>query len=347
MLIEHPLLARQVRKSFGESQPPLETLEPLLTLVGAAYRQQDSDRRLLEHSLEVVSEELTERNRELVKELRAREQMEVELHHALKLEAVGQLAAGIAHEINTPIQYIGDSVGYVHDAFAEVRSLLTWYHETLSGVIAGTITPTEEDLRTAEGNADIVYAMEQIPMAVERTLDGVGRVATLVRAMKDFAHPDSSDKVLSDMNAAMRSTVLVAANEIRRVADLHMELTEIPMVPCHLGEINQVFLNLLVNAAHAVADAGKGQGRITVRSTSVDGFALFSITDTGNGIPIGIRDRIFEPFFTTKDVGRGTGQGLAIARTIVHDKHGGTLHFETEDGVGTTFHVRLPLVLAK
>jgi signal transduction histidine kinase len=343
MLTRHPLLSRQLRKSFGvEAEPPAE-LESMLSLINSAYVAHEEDRRLLEHSLEVVSEELSHRNRELVQQLRAREQMEVELHQALKLEAVGQLAAGIAHEINTPIQYIGDSVEYVHEAFADVRALLDWNRVALSGMIAGTQHATESDVLAAESRADIAYALEQIPLALERTLDGVSRVATLVRAMKDFAHPDSNDKVMSDVNAALRSTTLVASNEIRRVAELVLELSPLPPVPCHLGEISQVFLNLLVNAAHAIGDAGRERGTITVQSSVVDGSAEIRISDTGHGIPPAIRDRVFEPFFTTKDVGRGSGQGLAIARSIVHDKHAGSISFESIEGEGTTFVVRLPL----
>ena len=343
MLSTHPLLARQLRKSFGADVELPGNLEPLLVLVDSAYHAHEDDRRLLEHALEVVSEELTDRNRELVQQLRAREQMEVELHHALKLEAVGQLASGLAHEINTPIQYIGDSVEYVHEAFADVRALLEWYRTALTAMIAGTQLATESDIVAAERQADIAYALDQIPLAVARTLDGVSRVATLVRAMKDFAHPDSHDKVMGDLNAALRSTTLVASNEIRRVAELVLELAPLPLVPCHVGEISQVILNLLVNAAHAVGDAGRGRGTITVQSATIDGHAEIRIADTGHGIPAAIRDRVFEPFFTTKDVGRGSGQGLAIARSIVHDKHGGSLTFESTEGVGTTFVVRLPL----
>ncbi|MEP6766374.1 MAG: HAMP domain-containing sensor histidine kinase [Gemmatimonadaceae bacterium] len=343
MLNEHPLLSRQLRKSFGEALEPRHSIEPFLTLVDAAYCQQDTDRRLLEHTLDVVSKELTERNFELVEQLRARQQMEIELTHALKLEAVGQLAGNIAHEINTPIQYIGDSVGYVHEAFAEVTAMLAWYRARMQSAISGERLPTLSEIADIEESTDVGYAIEQIPLAVERTLDGVNRVATLVRAMKAFAHPDASEKVMSDLNTALRSTLQVALGEIRHVAEVQMELQELPMVPCHLGEINQVFLNLLINSAHAISDAGRGRGCVTVRSRVFGDSVEFSVSDTGNGIPEGVRDRIFEPFFTTKEVGRGTGQGLAIARTIVVEKHAGKLFFETTPEVGTTFFVRIPL----
>lgn len=338
----HPLLTRQLHKAFPDGVPPLLAVGPLLELVDGAYRGHDADRTLIEHSLQVVSEELTERNRQLKQQVRTLEQMEVDLRHALKLEAVGQLASGIAHEINTPIQYIGDSVDYVHEAFGEVVDLLTWYRARMRDAREGAPLPPVEEVDEIESRTDVAYALEQIPQSIERTLEGVRRVAALVRAMKDFAHPDGREKLAADLNAALRSTLVVATNELKHVADVELALDDIPLIPCHVGEINQVFLNLLVNAAHAIADAGRGRGRITIRSQSFGDGVEISIGDTGDGIPAAIRERVFEPFFTTKAVGRGTGQGLAIARSIVVDKHGGTIHLESREGKGTTFFIRLP-----
>lgn len=341
-MIVHPLLTRQLHKAYPDGVPPIIAVAPLLQLVDGAYRGHDADRTLIEHSLQVVSDELTERNRQLKQQVRTLEQMEVDLRHALKLEAVGQLASGIAHEINTPIQYIGDSVDYLHEAFGEVVVLLAWYRERMHAALGGAPLPAPEEVAEIESRTDVAYALEQIPQAVERTLEGVRRVAALVRAMKDFAHPDGREKLAADLNAALRSTLVVATNEIKHVADVELGLEDIPLIPCHVGEINQVFLNLLVNAAHAIADANRGRGRITVCSRPFGEGVELSIADTGDGIPAAIRDRIFEPFFTTKAVGRGTGQGLAIARSIVVDKHGGTIHFESIEGKGTTFVIRLP-----
>lgn len=338
----HPLLTRQLHKAYPNGVPPILEIGPLLALVDGAYHGHDADRTLIEHSLQVVSDELTERNRQLKQQVRTLEQMEVDLRHALKLEAVGQLASGIAHEINTPIQYIGDSVEYVHEAFGEVVVLLAWYRQRMQGALAGEALPSADDIAEVESRTDVAYALEQIPESIERTLEGVRRVAALVRAMKDFAHPDGREKLAVDLNAALRSTLVVATNEIKHVAAVELSLGDIPMIPCHQGEINQVFLNLLVNAAHAIADAGSMRGRITVRSQPFGDGVEVSIADTGSGIPAAIRDRVFEPFFTTKAVGRGTGQGLAIARSIVVDKHGGSIHFDSSEGKGTTFFVRLP-----
>ncbi len=188
--------------------------------------------------------------------------------------------------------------------------------------------------------------MEEIPKAIEQSLDGVTRVATLVRAMKDFAHPEAKEKAAADINQALRSTLIVARNELKYVADVETELGNVSPVVCNIGELNQVFLNLLVNAAHAIAEAKKltgEKGLIRVRTWTEEEAVLISISDTGCGIAENIREKVFNPFFTTKAIGRGTGQGLAIARSIVVEMHGGTLTFESEVGKGTTFYVRLPL----
>jgi two-component system, NtrC family, sensor kinase len=188
--------------------------------------------------------------------------------------------------------------------------------------------------------------MDEIPKALSQTLDGVSRVATIVRAMKEFAHPESKEMAAADINKALQSTLTVARNELKYVADVELELGEMPPVVCNVGDLNQVFLNLLVNAAHAIADVVKGtdeKGKIRVRTASEGETALISISDTGSGIPEAIRTKVFDPFFTTKEVGRGTGQGLAIARSVVVERHRGTLTFESEVGKGTTFYIRLPV----
>ena len=270
--------------------------------------------------------------------------MEVELRQAQKLESVGRLAAGIAHEINTPIQFIGDSAQYLGEAFRGMAGLLEGYEKLRDS--AARAPGCEQALAAvalAEEEADLEYARVQIPKAIERAVDGVQRVATIVRAMKRFAHPDTEEKRAADLNAALTDTIAVARNELKYVAEVQTELGELPSVRCHLGDLNQVFLNLMVNAAHAIADRNSGRGTITVRSFRDRDQAVIDIVDTGCGIPEAIRERIFDPFFTTKEVGRGTGQGLAIARSIVVDKHGGTLSFQTVLGVGTTFSVRLPI----
>jgi signal transduction histidine kinase len=267
--------------------------------------------------------------------------MESALRLAQKLEAVGRLAAGIAHEINTPIQFVGDSLHFVRDSMADIQRVLEQYDELRRRVGQGTATIQEANaIDEVIEEVDFSYLVENVPNAIQRSLEGLGRVATIVRSMKQFAHPDRQEMTEVDLNEAIQATLIIARNEF---ADL-------PRVTCHAGEINQAVLNILVNGAHAIADAVKGtevRGRIAVRTEREGDAVIISIRDTGGGIPPAIRHRIFDPFFTTKEVGRGTGQGLAIARSAVVEKHGGDLTFESEPGRGTTFFIRLPIEQAR
>lgn len=266
---------------------------------------------------------------------------------AQKLESVGQLAAGIAHEINTPAQYVGDSIQFLAESFESIRTLVAKYREALALLLG---SPEHEqlaqELRDAEEIADLAFIEGNATGAFERAADGVARIASIVSAMKDFAHPDSQVKCPADINRAIQTTLTIAHNEYKYVADVETDFGGIPQVTCHVGSINQVILNLVVNAAHAIGDAvgADGEkGRIRVRTVQENNMVCIDIVDTGPGIPESIRERIFEPFFTTKEVGKGSGQGLAIARSIVVDKHGGSLTFDSEAGKGTTFTIRLPV----
>jgi signal transduction histidine kinase len=269
-----------------------------------------------------------------------------ELAHSQKLESVGRLAAGVAHEINTPIQYVGDSVSFFATALADLRELLASYRELCRAVQQGVAVPADaERVIALEEEADLTYLLEQLPRAVERAGEGIGRVATIVRSMKEFAHPDRAEKAPADINRALLTTVTVAGHAVRGVAEIETELGEIPLLPCHLGALNQVFLNLVVNAADAIEEKIAGtaeKGRIRIKTTQAGDAVLVAISDDGNGIPEQVKPRIFDQFFTTKPVGKGTGQGLAIAHKIVAS-HAGTIWFESQAGQGTTFFVRLPL----
>jgi PAS domain S-box-containing protein len=282
----------------------------------------------------VVAQDVTERKR-----------LEVELQHARKLEAVGSLAAGIAHELNTPIQYVGDNIHFLQDSFASLQVLLAKCTEFSKAAAAGqTAPPLIEDLAAAVESADLDYLAEEVPKAILQSRDGMDRVATIVRAMKEFAHP--GQKAAADLNKALQNALIVTRSHVKYVADVETDLGELPPVFCHVADLNQVFLNLLINAADAIADVVKGtgtKGRIVVRTGRQGDTAVISISDTGCGIPNEVASRVFEPFFTTKEVGRGSGQGLAVARSIVVEKHGGSLTFETQSGQGTTFFVRLPI----
>jgi|CXWL01.1.fsa_nt_gi PAS domain S-box-containing protein len=274
--------------------------------------------------------------------------LEHERLHGQKLESIGQLAAGIAHEINTPIQFIGDNLRFLSDGFTDLDAVLHRYKAVLtSEQVERCVPDLIERCRAEERRVDIPYLTDEIPKAIAQSTEGIQRVAKIVRAMKEFAHPGGEEKVLVNLNGAIESTVTVSRNEWKYVADLRTDLApNLPMVPCLLGQFNQAILNMIVNAAHAIGDVVKDTGKkglITISSRQVGDNAEIRIADTGTGIPDEIRHKIFDPFFTTKNVGKGTGQGLAIARSIVVNKHQGSIDVESHVGKGTVFIIHLPL----
>jgi signal transduction histidine kinase len=273
--------------------------------------------------------------------------LESELAQAQKLESVGRLAAGVAHEINTPVQFVSDSVNFVREAMDDLSQIVDKYRELRTATENGAgVAAAAKAAEEAEDDADLDYILENAPAALDRARDGLGRVATIVRSMKEFAHPDRKEMAQVDINQAISSTLVIATNEYKYVAEIETDFSTLPPVNCYAGEINQVVLNLIVNAAHAIGDVVKGtpeKGKIRVATRVLGDQVEIEISDTGKGIPVEVRSRIFDPFFTTKDVGKGTGQGLAIARSVIVDKHGGTLHFETEVGQGTSFYIRVPI----
>lgn len=295
--------------------------------------------------------------------------MEAQLQHARKMESIGQLAAGIAHEINTPIQYVGDNTRFVQDAYSDIQTLIDTFQELLEHVQG-----EEGDSKKIEAailanaqkvldDCDVEYLSEEIPSALSQSLDGIDRVTEIVHAMKEFSHPGTPDMQATDLNRAINNTVTISRNEWKYVAEVDLNLEpDLPLVPCLPGELNQTLLNLLVNAAHAIEDAAARRqeeaadsseitvpkmGRIGITTRTVGDYAEIEVSDTGIGIPRTIRDKVFDPFFTTKHVGRGTGQGLAVAYSIIVEKHKGMIEFETEDMVGTTFTIRLPIELSR
>ncbi len=292
-------------------------------------------------SLLLISQDVTERM-ELDRE---REQLEMERRVSQRLEAVGQLASGIAHEINTPLQFVGDSVTFLRDAVDDLLILTGLYRESLFHEADVPVHERQRAMAEAEEEADVEYLIESIPRAFTRTEDGIERVRTIVQAMKRFSHASRTEVAKADINDALETTLAVCRNEYKYVAEVTTEFGELPFVTCNIGEINQLFLNLVLNAAQAIAEQvedGGELGRVSV-ATRVDGDdVVITIEDDGPGIPPEIRERIYEPFFTTKEVGKGTGQGLALARTTI-ERHRGSLTCDTEVGVGTTFTVRLPV----
>ncbi len=275
--------------------------------------------------------------------------LERQLAQAQKLEAVGQLAAGIAHEINTPTQFIGDNLQFLTEAFEDMSHLFEQYQDLVElWNSENPVHPFVQKIRQTAEEIDLQFLKEEIPKALEQSLEGVGRVTKIVRAMKEFSHPGAAEKTPIDINHAIENTITVAKNEWKYVADVETDLDpNLPLVPCLPGDLNQVILNLLINSAHAIENVvgreGNGKGKIRVSTKKEDDWVEISISDTGCGVPKSIRHRIFDPFFTTKEVGKGTGQGLSIAHSIIVDKHGGTINFHTKEGQGTTFTIRLPL----
>jgi signal transduction histidine kinase len=267
-----------------------------------------------------------------------------------RLESIGRLAAGIAHEINTPMQYIGDNTKFIQESLRDILQVIDIVRIASEKVKSGA--SCADELRAVEeamDKADLEYLNEQIPLAVSQSMDGIGKVTKIVRAMKELAHPGSGEATPTDLNHLLETAVTVTRNEWKYVSDMETDFAlSLPPVTCYPADLNQAVINMIVNAAHAVEEKQKHsgnttKGRIHVSTLLVPGSVEIRILDTGMGIPESIRGRVMDPFFTTKEVGKGTGQGLAIARSAIVDKHRGTLDFETEEGVGTTFIIRIPM----
>jgi PAS domain S-box-containing protein len=284
---------------------------------------------------------------ELLGEMKKRERILLELRLAQKLESVGRLAAGVAHEINTPIQYVADSLYFLRSSFDDLFRMLDMCSSALDEQPATPeVAQLKQHFLDASKTLDLEFLLTEVPKAFERTFDGVDRVSKIVRAMKEFSHPDATEFSSADINHALQNTLTVATNEYKYVAQVRTELAEeLPLVICNIGELNQVFLNLIVNAAHAIQDAGRdiSTGEIRVATAVAGDSVEITIADNGCGIPKENLEKIYDPFFTTKEVGRGTGQGLAITHSIVVDKHGGTVQVYSEPGAGTQFIISLPI----
>jgi two-component system, NtrC family, sensor kinase len=280
------------------------------------------------------------------RDLSKERELETQLRQSQTLEAIGRLAAGVAHELNTPMQYVHDNLIFLQECIDALLKLLVDCSLAFEDP-ATAERPLEvlAGLKQGFEQADFDYLLEELPKALGQSHQGLERVVSIVRAMKDFSHPGSEGHHETDLNRAIESTLVVSRNEWKYVAEAELELDRnLPPVRCRSSEINQALLNLIINAAQAIAAAeGEGPGRITVRSVREDGWVRIEVEDTGTGIPPEAQPHIFEPFFTTKEVGKGTGQGLAITRNLVVEKHGGRIDFSTESGKGTVFRVWLPL----
>lgn len=293
-------------------------------------------------ALRAAQHEIQTAYSKLQEEVAARERLEKDLRLAQKLESIGQLAAGIAHEINTPMQYVGDNVAFLSRAFAKVMEYMEVARGATSGETAGSLVEARTLLENSKAQLKLEFLLKNVPKALQDSQAGIEHVSNIVRAMKSFAHVDQDEKALGDINRALADTLIVAQNEYKSVAKIETDFGQLPPISCFQGRLNQVFLNLIVNAAHAIAETKRADGLIRIVSRC-DGVTIsVTISDNGGGIPLKIQHQVFDPFFTTKPVGKGTGQGLSLARDIVAS-HAGTLSFETRPGDGTDFIVRLPV----
>jgi len=275
---------------------------------------------------------------------------QAKLIQAQKLEAIGQLAAGIAHEINTPTQYVSDNTSFAQRGVLALITALQAAMAVLGAAKEGAVP--SELVEAADGAltaGKVPYLIKQLPRALAQSREGLERIASIVHAMKEFSHPSGTEKKPVNLREAIETTIAVARNEWKYVADVELDIaSDLPLVPALRNEFNQVILNLIVNAAHAIGDVtgggSQGKGKIHIEGRRLDEHVQIRISDTGAGIPESVRAKVFEPFFTTKGVGKGTGQGLAIAYSVIVDKHQGSIGFETNVGQGTTFVICLPIV---
>jgi PAS domain S-box-containing protein len=285
----------------------------------------------------------------LGRDLTERRILENQLQQARKLEAIGQLAAGVAHEINSPMQYVGDNLTFISKSYAGYRELLEKHKELiLFSADYPEARQLVESIKEIEKKIDLQFLQEEMPRAITQSLEGVERISKIVKSMKAFAHPGTDRKIPADINQSIGNTITVSRNEWKYVAEVETEFDkDLPPVPCFAAELNQVILNMIVNATDAIREAREkkiiDRGIIRISTMITGGFTEIRVSDNGTGIPEEIRQKVFDPFFTTKEVGQGSGQGLPIAYAIIVIKHGGTLRFETETGRGTTFIIGLPL----
>jgi two-component system NtrC family sensor kinase len=269
------------------------------------------------------------------------------LSHVQKMESVGQLAAGIAHEINTPMQFVGDNTRFLNDAFADIEGLFSICQQ----LIESADQPVKRDqlvqqIEQVAGRIDLAYLRREIPAATQQSLDGIERITSIVQALKEFSHPGDQNKVALDLNQAIRNSIEVSRSQWKYIATVETDLDpSLPTTMSYPGEFNQVILNLLINAAQAIEEKKMDEpGEIKVSSRFQNGQALIVISDTGMGMTGEVKAKIFDPFFTTKPLGKGTGQGLAICYAVIVEKHGGQISCDSEVGVGTTFSIQLPIV---
>jgi two-component system NtrC family sensor kinase len=330
-----------LKKPFDNIE--LHQMATALARKWSLHQQARLDHEALEGLVRQRTAELQSANVELRHRMEALQRVEMQLRLAQRLESVGRLAAGIAHEINTPLQFVSDSVQFLSGSLSDLQLFVDRCVQIKPAMPDGGA-----ELARLEEELDVPYLKEEMPRALTRADEDLKRVAAIVRSMKELAHPGGSERIAFDVNQALTHVVALAKSEYAAVGDVVTEFGDLPPIEAYAGELNQTFLNLIINAGHAVADRVAGtseRGKITLRTSVERDAVVVRVSDTGCGIAPAHREKIFDPFFTTKEVGRGTGQGLAIALSAVMH-HGGSIDFESQVGEGSTFCVRLPLTPA-
>ncbi|KJS02043.1 MAG: hypothetical protein VR65_06675 [Desulfobulbaceae bacterium BRH_c16a] len=331
-----------------------KTIEVLMNAAEQRFSAGSSSLELLSQNLNLErvvqqkTETLQHQGEELQKALQELQLTQTRLLHAQKMEAVGQLAAGVAHEINTPTQFVVLNIQFLEGAFTDARRLVHALQKVLRAISDGSaLAEAGMEAENLFEELDWSYLDTEIPTAIRQSKEGLQRVTSIVQAMKEFSHPGSKEKSYNDLNKIIETTITVARNEWKYNAEIVKNLApDLPRVFCLADEMGQVFLNILVNAAHAVTEKSHGnqeRGTISISTRQDREYVEICIEDTGSGIPENILPRIFDPFYTTKLVGKGTGQGLAIAHDVVVKKHGGTINCASEVNMGTVFTLRLPI----
>jgi PAS domain S-box-containing protein len=330
------------KESFNQLIEPLRSGAEKRLVIQTIQQRRDGSEYPIEIRLQLSDAVESPLFVAIVEDISERKNMEQKLLQAQKLKSIGQLAAGIAHEINTPSQFVGDNLIFIGDSIKDFTRYFCKLENLIMGLNKSELT---QQLNNEKEELDIEFLSDEVPQAIAQSIDGVARVSKIVSAMKDFSHPGKEDKQKVDINRTIESTVIVASNEWKYIADLEFEFEEgLNMVNCFSGEINQVVLNMIVNACHAIEDVtnGKEKGCITITTLQDGDNAVIKIKDTGAGMEPEVVQRIFDPFFTTKEVGKGTGQGLSLAYSVIVEKHDGKISVDSTPGIGTTFTIELP-----
>lgn len=344
---------KEIQSRLGKSdrllilKKPFEPIE-LHRMVSTLCKKWQSEHEVRSHlndldqRVQQRTEELRVAYQSLQKEIKEREAVEIQLRHAQKMEAVGQLAAGIAHEISTPIQFINDNLYFMQGFVDDYTNLINTYRKVFDEATSGF----PEELALMESELDLPYLQSQAPIALTQALDGISHISKIVSSMRRYSHRSADSPTPLSVNSILEQSLTICHHAYKYVADIQRDFGDVPDIAGFETELGQVLINLIVNAAHAIEDAGRSdeeKGVICISTGTTNKGVVVSIKDSGVGIPVDIQNRIFEPFFTTKPVGRGTGQGLAIAYSIIVDKHGGEIELDSVPSHGTTFRLHLPL----